>query len=260
MAKKLILSRLRAMKAALHRVDNVVPSYSGIRAESETNNELPFRILDETSKDFPKFNTTGRSLLIKFNSPNEEQEPMSYLKECITALTDWLVREVPDRDMVGLCIRNTKNLQDKAIGVSLRRRDQLKPEVVWSVLGKIVQSNATFALTDRLKVRLDHVRMPVGNGREKTKGRFIDVLSAVKKSIVVVKASVLCLTHALVIAIAWVNNNPKYKSYRNGRGLKEPVQDLLKASGVDLSNGGVWNNFDSFSSSFRTTKLLCLMD
>jgi hypothetical protein len=226
MAKKLILNRLRAMEAALHRVDNVVPSSSGIRAESETNNELPFRILDETTKGFPKFNTNGRSLLIKFNNPGEEQQPMTYLKECFTALIEYLVREVPDRDLVGLSIRNTENLQDKAIGISLRRRDHLKPDVVWSVLGKVVQSNARFALNDRLEVHLDHVRMPAGNGGAKTKGRSIDVLSAVKKSVVVVKAVVLYLAHTLVIAIAPINNDTKYKSYRNGYGLTQPVQDF----------------------------------
>ena len=69
-------------------------------------------ILDETSKPFPKFNTTGRSLLIKFRSPGEEQEPTAYLKECITALTNYLVKEVNDRDLVGLRIRNTENVQD----------------------------------------------------------------------------------------------------------------------------------------------------
>ena len=30
----------------------------------------------------------------------------------------------------------------------------------------------------------------------------------------------------------------KYASFRDGRGLKKPVEDLWKASGVDLSNGG----------------------
>jgi hypothetical protein len=92
--------------------------------------------------------------------------------------------------MVCLSIRNTENLQDKVVGISLRRRDQLKPDVVWSVVGKIIQSNARFVLNDRLEVHLDHVRMPAGNGREKTKGRSIDVLSAIKRSIVTVKVAV----------------------------------------------------------------------
>jgi hypothetical protein len=87
----------------------------------------------------------------------------------------------------------------------------LKPDVVWDVLGKVIQSNARFGLSDRLEVRLDHVMMPAGNGREKTKGRSLDVLSAVKRSIVVVKAAFLCLAHAIIIAIARVNGDPKYK-------------------------------------------------
>ena len=83
--------------------------------------------------------------------------------------------------------------------------------------------------------------MPVGNGKlaEKAKGRSLDVLSAIKKSIVVVKAAFLCMAHSLVIAISKANSDPKYKSYRDGYGLTKPVEDLLKASGVDLSNGGL---------------------
>jgi len=139
--------------------------------------------LDETFKSFPKFNTTGRSLLIKFNSLGEEQDPTTYLKECITALTNYLVDKVPDRDLVGLRIRNTENVQDKVVGISLRRRDQLKADVVWSVLGKVIQTNARFPLTDRLEVHLDHVRMPAGNGKnaDKTKGLSLDLLSTIKE-------------------------------------------------------------------------------
>ena len=59
------------------------------------------------------------------------------------------------------------------VGISLRRRDQLKTDVVWGVLGKVIQSNDRFGLADRLEVHFDHMRMPAGNGKtaEKTKGR-----------------------------------------------------------------------------------------
>jgi len=85
--------------------------------------------------------------------------------------------------------------------------------------------------------------MPAGNGKkaEKTKGRSLDVLSAIKRSIV--KAAFLCLAHALIIAMARVNGDPKYKSYKNGYGLKKPVEQLLKATGVDSPNGGGLKNF-----------------
>jgi len=77
----------------------------------QASEQLPFRILDETSKPFPKFYATGRGLLIKFNSPGEDQDPTTYLKECIPALTNYLVDKVPDRDLVGLRIHNTENVK-----------------------------------------------------------------------------------------------------------------------------------------------------
>jgi len=87
------------------------------------------------------------------------------------------------------------------------------------------------------RMHLDHVRMPAGNGRVKTKGRSLGVMSAIKRSIVVVKVTLFCLAHALIIAMARVNGDSKYASYRHSRSLKKPVEDLLEASGVDLTNG-----------------------
>ena len=63
-------------------------------------------------------------------------------------------------------------MQDKVVGGSLRHRDQIKPDVVWDLLVKVIQCNATFGLTDSLEFHLDHVGMPTSNGKGgKTKGR-----------------------------------------------------------------------------------------
>ena len=85
-----------------------------------------------------------------------------------------------DRDLVGLRIRNTKNVQDKVVGISFRRRDQLKSDLVWGVLGNVLQSIARFGLCDRLEVHWEHVGMPGGKGRmaEKTKVMMLGVQSA----------------------------------------------------------------------------------
>ena len=114
------------------------------------------------------------------------------------------------------------------------------------VLGKVDQSNARFGLADRLEVHLDHVRMPAGNGRLKTKERSLDVMSTIKKRIVSVKAGINCLAYGLIIAIARLNGDPKYQSHRDGKCLKKPVDDLLKASVVDLSNGGGFRDLQQF--------------
>lgn len=119
--------------------------------------------MHETTKIFQKFNATGRCLLIKFRAPVEEQEPTAFLKECIIALTNYIVHDVRDRNLVAISFHNTENVQDKVVWISFRPCDHFKPDVVWGVLGKVIQSNAS----DRLEVHLDHIRMRAGNGREK---------------------------------------------------------------------------------------------
>jgi len=97
--------------------------------------------------------------------------------------------------------------------------------------------------------------MPAGNGREKTKGRSLDVMSAIKKSIVV-KVAFMYLAHALIIAMSRVNGDPMYISYRKGRCLNQPVQDLVSASGVDLTNGGGLNELEQFQDYLSDYKII----
>jgi hypothetical protein len=88
----------------------------------------------------------------------------------------------------------------------------------------------------------------------------LDVLSAIKKSIVVVKAAFLYLAGAIIIAMARVNNDPMHKSYRDGCGLHKPVEEFFNASGVDLSNDVGFEELQQFQQYLMITKLLCLMD
>jgi len=40
-----------------------------------------------------------------------------------------------------------------------------------------------------------------------------------------------------------LNGDQKYNSYSKGTGLNQPVQNILSASGVDLTKGGWFKNF-----------------
>jgi len=92
-AKKTFLNRERAIPTAevfsvsREQADSEILSSSRNSLMAETTVQLPFLISDETSKSFPKFKATGRSMLIKFNSPGEEQEPTTYLLLFFTAIT-----------------------------------------------------------------------------------------------------------------------------------------------------------------------------
>jgi len=131
-------------------------------------------------------------------------------------LLQYALRVCDDSDMVGVTIRNEVNVQDKAIGLSLRRKDQISADVVLSVW-EVTQSNSCFNALDTLVLEVHSVKMPVGFGRAvKTRGRPLSVLAHLKKSIVKVKSETNCLAHAIVIAIAKITNDPNYTSYRKG--------------------------------------------
>jgi len=71
--------------------------------------------------------------------------------------------------------------------------------------------------------------MPVGFGKRaiKSRGRPPSVMAHLKRSIVEVKAEENCIAHALLIAIASVDNDPKYNSYRRGYRVRPVAQNLL---------------------------------
>ena len=65
-------------------------------------------------------------------------------------------------------------------------------------------------------------------GFGKSKGRPLSVVAHVKCSVVEVKATENCLAHAIIIAMAKVNNDANYKSYRDGYMLHPIVRTLLQ--------------------------------
>jgi len=85
-------------------------------------------------------------------------------------------------------------------------------------------------------------------------------MSAIKKSIVTVKAALNCLAYALIIAMARVTGDPTYQSYKDGKGLKKPVEDLLKASGADLSNGGGFEELRRFQDHLSDNQIIVFDD
>jgi hypothetical protein len=98
--------------------------------------------------------------------------------------------------MVGTTISNDVNVQDTAVGISFRRKDQINLDVIWSVFEKVAQSNARFNALDGLVVTVHSVKMPIVHGRNRgiaTKGSPLETMVRLKKSIIEVKAEENCL-------------------------------------------------------------------
>jgi hypothetical protein len=152
--------------------------------------------------------------------------------------------------MVGIIINNEVNVQDKAVGISFRRKDQLTGNTICSVFEKVAQSNARFNALDKLVMLVHSVTMPVGFGHVGTKGRTLETMVHLKRSIVEVKAEDNCLAQALIISIAKLTD-PNYNYYRRGWKIRPVVDHLLETIGINLSDGGGIPELLRFQENFK---------
>jgi hypothetical protein len=90
--------------------------------------------------------------------------------------------------MVGVAIRNDVNQNDRAVGISFRRRDQISSDVIWNVFESVAQPNARFNALDTMTIVVHRVGMPVGVGRVKTKDSPVALMVHIKRTIMEVKA------------------------------------------------------------------------
>jgi len=104
----------------------------------------------------------------------------------VNELFEYALQDVSDGDMVGINIENQVNQNDKPIGFSFRRKDQLSGEVNCSVFEIVSQSNARCNALDTLFVRVHSGRMPVGFGRVAltSRGRPLSEMAHLRRSIV----------------------------------------------------------------------------
>lgn len=114
---------------------------------------IPFKIISDERRRYAKFETDARWTTLEFRKPTEEEELNVYLRTVFGALIDHLPqRNVQPGDRVGLTILNSGRPDQRSIGVSLRRADQMSADVVLQTVEKILQSNEEFFMDGQLMV------------------------------------------------------------------------------------------------------------
>jgi len=221
----------------------------------DDNEPQRFTIEEEQTKQYRRFNARGTQLTARLLPPpeGEDSNPMSHFVDSVTELFEHALRDLEDSDMVGITISNEVEVKNRAIEISFRRRDQITGDVIWSVFEKVAQSNARFNVLDTLVMTVHSVKIPIGHGGNEiaTKGRPLEIMVRLKRSIVQVKAESNCLAHALVIAKAKVDGDTNYESYRHGYKLRPVVDRLFKTTGIDLSRCGGVPELMRFQEHFR---------
>jgi len=100
-----------------------------------------FDKLDRNTRQYRLYNAVGRQIKARLITPSDNGDPATHFLVSVNDLIVHLLRDVGDSHMVGITIKNQKNQNDKPIGISFRRKDQLSADVIWSVLENVSQSH-----------------------------------------------------------------------------------------------------------------------
>jgi hypothetical protein len=124
-----------------------------------------YAIDGEIRRQYRRFNAVGTQLTVRLLPPTDPYANVaSHFQDSVTGVLDYALRDTANADMIGVAIRNARRSNDKPIGLSFRRKGQISGDVIWSVFGKVAQSNSRFDATHTLIVDVHSVRMPAGFG------------------------------------------------------------------------------------------------
>ena len=190
-----------------------------------------------------KFGMTATDHRVRFNNVLADRDLLeSY--ESTLKIFHYLLEEVKEgmapNDQVRFILRSEQ--LETPISLPFMTVEQLSAERVFSQIERVIQSNEEFRLNDTVTIDINHVKTPQGSGRSKrTILNIRDYLKQKNSIICINNKDDLCLARALVVSIARIEKDPRYKHIRDSnRPLqRERAFDLHEAANVPLGPCGL---------------------
>jgi hypothetical protein len=152
--------------------------------------EFPrFTIEEAINRQYRGFSAARTYLTVRLLPPTEgkDSNPMSHLLASVSDLFEHALQNCDELDMVGITISNEENVDNKTIGLSFRKRDWITPDVVWSVFGKVANSNVTFKALDKLVLNIHYVKILIGNEGDEIPAKCRPLANMIYLKIVLLK-------------------------------------------------------------------------
>ena len=100
-----------------------------------------FTVLDEVTRRYRRFNVEGRELTVRMTAPLEAsaaaRDPAQHFANSLDKRFEYSLRDLDPSDMVGISIHNADIQQDRPVGLSFWRRDQISRESCVGCLRKL---------------------------------------------------------------------------------------------------------------------------
>ncbi len=189
-----------------------------------------------------KFRTTAMDYSVSFNDLEDLNLIQEY--ERTQKIFEHLLADVTngmdEGDLIRFVLR-TEQL-DKPISLPFMPIPRLTPERVFSQIERVVQSHQDFRLDESVIVDIVHVEMPQGRGKHKRDNIDLESYLESKKSVVRIRnKDDLCLARAIVVAIAKVDKDKRYKALADHRkpAQERAARELHKKAGVPIGPCGI---------------------
>ena len=192
-----------------------------------------------------KFNMTAKNYSVHFNNVLDDVDLLESQKRTY-GIFDHLIRDVTkgmnSYDQVRFVL--SSNQLQTPIALPFCPLEELTTEKVLSHVEKVVQSNEEFRLNDTVNIDIIRVEMPQGSGRSNVKRQtwnIRDYLRKKKSVICINNRDDSCLARALVVSIARIEKDPRYKRIiePGNRVQRERAFDLQQAANVPLGPCGL---------------------
>ena len=187
-----------------------------------------------------KFRMTATDHTVRFNNVLAELDLLESTQRT-QAIFHHLIADVTwdmnKKDQVRFVLRSDQ--LDTPISLPFMDVEQLTTERVFSQIERVIQSNQEFRLNDTVTVDIIHVETPQGSGKSNVKRTTLNIREYLKKKgsvITINNNDNLCLARALVVAVAKIENDPKYGQIRqsNKHVQLERALQLHRTANVPL--------------------------
>ena len=221
----------------------------GEKRKAESQNEEQeqnyYQIKPVRKHHSKKFNTTAKNYSVRFNNVLDKVDLLESRRRTYNIfhhLIEDVTADMNPNDQVRF-ILSSDQLQTPIV-IPFCSLEELTSEKVLSHVEKVVQSNEEFRLNNTVDIDLIRVEIPQGSGKSKVKRNIADIREYLrkKKSVITINnKDNLCLARALVISIARIEKDPRYKRILDSRYnvQRERAFDLHEAANVPLGPCGL---------------------
>ena len=204
-----------------------------------------YRIQPVKDHHSKKFKMTAKNYRVQFNNALDNVDLLKSQNRTY-GIFDHLIKDVTQGmnsyDQVRFVL--SSNQLQSPISLPFCSLEELTTEKVLSQVEKVVQSNEEFRLNDTVNIDIIRVQMPQGSGRSNVRRQTWNIREYLKKKQTVIcidNKDDTCLARALVVSIARIEKDPRYKQITNSsRPLqRERAFDLHEAANVPLGPCGL---------------------